>query len=92
MCRSVHDTPPCDKCFPQVHEYNKGIFELYNEVAGQFIMGMGGAVDLNIMAVAWVMDRMGVDEGEQLELCNRVRYFASLVLAEINRDAKKKVK
>jgi hypothetical protein len=53
-------------------------------------MGMGGAVDLNLLAIVWVMERMGVDVEEQLEMSGRVRFFASLVISEINKEAKKK--
>lgn len=89
VCRSVHDTPPCEKCFPGVHEYNAPIFRLYNEVAGQYIMGMDGAVDIDLKALIWIMEKLGVHESEQLAMSSAVRTFNSLVLAEITEEQKR---
>ena len=52
-------------------------------------MGMSGAVDINLTALVWIMERLGVAEDEQLEMSRKVRGFAGLVLEEIHKEQKK---
>lgn len=53
-------------------------------------MGSGGAIDINLMALIWIMDKQGVAESEQLHFSRKVRYFNGLVLEAISKSVKDK--
>ncbi|HML56579.1 MAG TPA: DUF1799 domain-containing protein [Solidesulfovibrio magneticus] len=66
-----------------MHPANALAADLYARCAGQLIVApMGGAVDINILAVACVMDRKGIPLEDQDELLEQVQQLAGVVLRE----------
>ena len=51
---------------------------------------MGGAIDINILAVACVMDRKGIPLEDQDELMEQVQQLAGVVLRERATEAERK--
>jgi hypothetical protein len=51
---------------------------------------MGGAIDINILAVACVMDRKGIPLEDQDELMEQVQQLAGVVLRERAAEAERK--
>jgi hypothetical protein len=54
------DDPPCDECEPEIMTENVVPFRVFSMVCDQHIMGFGGPVGLNLVAVFNVMDAMGI--------------------------------
>ena len=53
------EEPPCDTCCPKVWEGNESALRVFSIVQNQFIMGPGGPVDINQLAVWEAIDRFG---------------------------------
>ena len=71
----------CSSCFPGVHEYNKAAYIIYTECSDQYIMGMSGAICLNILAINSVMDDHEVQGGaDRLDIRRDVKKLSSMVL------------
>jgi len=73
--------PPCATCRPEVLPENSLKVEVYRRCCGQWIMSMGGAVDINLLAVKCVLDLMRVEESAQLELLEDVQFMAQTAIA-----------
>lgn len=68
-------------CQPAVHPFNRAAVELYNVVGDQVIVGFGGAVALNDIAVAYAMENyFEVRKREKLPLSMAVRRFCNKIL------------
>ena len=55
--------PPCDTCRPVMLDENEDAITLYSIVQNQWIMGPGGPVEINHLAVWSAIDRYGVKDG-----------------------------
>ena len=89
----AYDKPtPCDTCQPKALEINQPYLLLYQFVSDQYIMGPGGAIGLNFLAVDRAMDYFEVDPDERVEFYDKVRTIAAIVLTEQykQRDAEMK--
>ncbi len=82
--------PMCSTCFPGVHEHNIPFYTIYGHVSGQYLMGPGGAVGLNLLAVDKVLDYFDVPNDERLEFQMKVQTIANKVLATQHADAERK--
>lgn len=65
---------------------------LYNLVSDQYIIGAGGAVGLNFLAVERIALRAGVPDDEVLDFYEKVRLVCSVVLNEQNKEQERKRK
>ncbi|MHC1788517.1 MAG: DUF1799 domain-containing protein [Solidesulfovibrio sp.] len=90
------DGPPCSTCRPEVRPGNAEAYAIWARCSGQLIFaGMGQAVDINILAVMGLMDRIGIPFEEQDELLMKVQMLSGIVLGEqakrnkAERDAEK---
>ncbi len=88
ICRTAHDVPPCDDCFPNIHSYNEGVFLIYNECGDQYLMGSMGAVGLNMLAIELAMEYLDIDKKERLHFNREVRRFGSIVINERQKETK----
>ena len=55
--RTPPQEPPCDTCRPVMLDENEDAITLYSIVQNQWIMGSGGPVDINHLAVWEAIDR-----------------------------------
>ncbi|AGW13813.1 DUF1799 domain-containing protein [Megalodesulfovibrio gigas] len=74
------DGPPCWKCRPDVLPENTLAVDVYRRCSGQLIMGMGGAVDINLLAVKCVLDMLHIEESAHLELMEEVQLMAQTAI------------
>ena len=79
--------PPCETCRPRLDPANLEITRVYEQCAGQWIMGFSGAVDINIPAVKIVMDLEGVTD--QRRVLNGVRTLAREQIRKWNEEKPK---
>ena len=67
-CRILYgnkgEEPPCDACRPECFQENEAAIALYSIVQNQWIMGPGGPVDINHLAVWEAIDRYRVPDGK----------------------------
>jgi protein-arginine kinase activator protein McsA len=80
--------PPCSSCFPGTHEYNEDILEIFGYVNGQYISDYNHT--LNAIVVFDVLDRLGVDKTEQLNILKDLQYFNNIYVNEIKNKNKSK--
>ena len=86
---SGKDTP-CSSCRPDLLPGNVPFVTLYSYVSDQWIMGMSGAVGLNMQAIALAMDDFNIDHDERILFSTQVRLIANTVLDALKEDAKQK--
>jgi hypothetical protein len=90
--------PPCDRCFPSIHPYNRATYEVYVNSSSQLILGFDGAVSINILAIDLVIDRLNsmgvtdIEEGDKLELYNDVNQLFNVIKETSKRNTKAKSK
>lgn len=73
--------PPCNKCFPGVHPYNDPIMHLYHACGDQYIIGPGGAIGLNDLAVSSAMKNyFKVKKRDRLGLSLGVRKLVTMII------------
>ena len=94
VCERVYseanrDTP-CDTCRPELLPGNAPFVTLYSYVSDQWIMGVSGAVGLNMQAIALAMDDFDIDRDERVLFSTKVRIIANTVLDALKEDAKQK--
>ena len=65
---------------------------MYNMCSDQYLLGAGGAIGLNFLAVERIALYAGVPEDEILDFWERVRFITSVVLSEQHKDAESKRK
>jgi len=67
---------------PPSLEINRPYLQLYGFCSDQLIIGSGGAVGINLLAVDKAMDYFEVDMDERAHFFNQVRTITSIVLSE----------
>ncbi|EHJ49492.1 hypothetical protein DFW101_3496 [Solidesulfovibrio carbinoliphilus subsp. oakridgensis] len=72
--------PPCGKCRPDIAPGNVEAYGIWSRCRGQLILGFGGAVDINVVAVKTIMDLEEVED--QRECMAKVQTLAAIVLSE----------
>lgn len=83
--------PPCATCRPSVHPDNATAHAMYQRCSGQLIYApMGGAVDINILAVKCVMDLKRITERDQDEILEQVQALAGVIIYERAKDAERR--
>lgn len=98
MCRPTHadrgKQPPCNTCFPGVHEYNKETHEIYQYVSDQWLSGPRGAYALDITKVIAIIKESELSQPLVLELARNVCDLALEVLefVEIKTEQEQKIK
>ena len=70
---------------PPVLEINRPYLELYKLCSDQYIMGPGGAVGLNALAVDRMMDYREVEIDEREDFLMKVKLVAAHVIKEIRK-------
>lgn len=63
---------------PILHPDNQEVIEVYTRVMDQHIMGFGGPIALNLLAVDAVMDMIGVTDKKRV--FERVRFIYNFML------------
>ena len=63
--RTPPEEPPCEKCWVDIDPANMDALRIFNIVKSQFIMGMGGPVDINHLAVHEAMSLYGIENRQQ---------------------------
>lgn len=92
-CRMVHGSkvppqdPPCETCRPALLEENASAIELYSIVQNQWIMGPGGPVDINHLAVWEAIDRYQVRD--KAETFAKILTLSRWMLERINERREK---
>jgi hypothetical protein len=80
--RNPPGEPPCESCWVDVMPCNVEALRIYNLVQDQFIMGMGGPVAINHMAVHSAME---LEEVKERKACFRkVLALANRKISKIN--------
>jgi hypothetical protein len=68
-CREIYkekgEDPPCRDCLPPLDEENEQAVEVFMAVKNQVIMGFDRIIDINLLAVAKVMDIYGVKDQKE---------------------------
>lgn len=78
--------PPCGDCRPPLHPDNAVAHDIYLRTCNQLIVApMGGALDINILAVKAMMDLDGLDNETQRETMAQVQALARVVIGEQRR-------
>ena len=54
--------PPCGGCLPEIPEDDLEIIRVFEQCKTQVIAGAGGVIDLNDLAVAWWMEKLGISD------------------------------
>jgi hypothetical protein len=87
-CKSINagmeppQDPPCETCRPVTLEENEEAISLYSVVQNQWIMGPGGPVDINHVAVWEAIDRCGAQDGSRT--FRKILALSKWMLARIN--------
>jgi hypothetical protein len=88
-CRKVYDfknlPPPCEKCFPGVHERNRKAFELWRMVSGQWRFSFNGPAAMDIVAVESCLKINSIGEENSVYLANQLLTIGEVILAEWQR-------
>lgn len=91
-CRDTwHDfegEPPCAKCRPALLPANATAVEVYSRCSGQLIMGPGGAVDINVLAVLEIMELYETPDPE--ETLEKVQLIAGTVIRLQHEEAERR--
>lgn len=75
---------PCGECMPQAMEENKEAWMIFQISRNQLIVGgMGGVIDINIMAVKTVMDLYEIEN--QCECMEKVLQMAHIFIREMQK-------
>lgn len=67
---------------PPVLEINRPYLDLYRLCSDQYIMGPGGAIGLNALAIDRMMDYREVDMDEREDFLMKVKLIAAHVIKE----------
>ena len=81
---------PCATCFPGVHDYYAAAYRIYSDCSDQLLLGFGGAVSINIVAINLILDCYSVELEERLDFYRDVRHIFNLVSKEERAIAKAK--
>ena len=81
-------TPDCETCIPDLLPGNEDVMLIYNDVMGQFIMGPGGPIDIDLNAVYRSMNEHGIPDELQPEVKTQVRGLVHTMLKEWEKDNK----
>jgi hypothetical protein len=86
--------PPCERCFPSIHPYNRATYEVYVHCSGQLILGMSGAISVNILSIDLIIDRLNqsgvtdIEDGDRLDIYSDVNKLFSTIKEVISRKQK----
>ena len=84
--------PPCKSCRPELEQVNIPYFTLYYYCQDQYIMGEGGPVALNMLAINQAMQDYHVDDDEKIEFSLKVRKIAYVVISSQMEEAQQRAK
>jgi len=85
----IDKEPPCNKCFPGMHEDNEIIIDVFNLVNGQYISDNNYMIDGNFLFS--VLDRYDICKEDQLDIYKDIQYFNSIYVKSIkDKDGKNK--
>ena len=80
-------------CQPAVHPMNRATVDLYNVIGDQVIVGFGGAIALNDVAVAYAIDNyFEVKKRDKVKLSMAVRKFCNKILVIKHEKAQEKTR
>lgn len=71
--------PPCENCYPGVHEFNHNLYRLYGLVGDQFLMGPSGPVALSLPAIITGLEILDINRNDYEMAVNRIKSFVSLI-------------
>lgn len=80
--------PECSECFPGVHPFNVDAVDAYLLCSDQFIVGAGGPVALNLIALGYVLDNCFSGEIDKLDTIERVKVVATVVIGRLHEGMK----
>lgn len=83
---------PCKGCRPESLPETLPYLQLYTFCSDQYIVGGGGAIGLNFLAVDRAMDYFDIDQEERIDFYEHVRLIASVVLDRQYKDQESKRK
>jgi len=83
---------PCETCRPALLEDAQPYLHLYNLCSDQYIVGPGGALGLNFLAVEKIALRAGVPDDEILDFYEKLRNICSTVLEQQYEESERKRK
>ena len=69
---------------------NKDVYRIYAMCQGQFIMGPGGVVDIDLGTVFMVMDKTHIPENEQWHISERVRALSHHMIKLAQEESEQK--
>ena len=87
-CRTLYggrlppQEPPCDSCRPALLEENEAAIAIYSIVQNQWIIGPGGPVDINHLAVWEAIDRHRI--ADALGTFQKILTLSHWMLGRIN--------
>ena len=93
--RLYHDKgeePDCDSCIPPLLPVNQDVYRIYSVCQGQWIVGMGGAIDIDLKTLFRVMDVYDIPNESQRIVSERVRKLSQHMLKTSHDEAEQKRK
>jgi len=86
MWEKKGEWPPCEECLPELWDCNKDSWQVYAACNGQFIMGFGGAVALNHLAVWKYMDEYQIED--RVAVFEKVMAVSNEMIKKMHDEAK----
>lgn len=90
LCRKMYDRknedPPCDECLPPILYANRDAFEIWQKIRRQFIMGFGGPIDVNHLAIWRMIDERQITN--RMACFDKVCHAANVELEAMAADRK----
>lgn len=87
FCEVYEKPTPCDTCMPEAYRYNIPFLKVYAFCSDQYIVGGGGAIAINFLAVDRAMDYFEIDLDERVEFYDNIRSLVSQVLVFQRQDS-----
>lgn len=80
------ELPDCESCLPDLMPANLDAWRVYQATQNQLIMGFGGPISINQMAVWEFIDRHGIEY--PVETFEKVCAVSSSAISDMNEESK----
>ena len=81
--RNPPGEPPCEACWVETDPKNIDALKIFNIVRNQFIMGTGGPIDINQIAIHSAMELYGIKNRQKCFI--KVLQLAQQRISDINK-------
>ena len=89
-CKKMHEEkgklPDCENCLPPLNPSNMDAWQVYQVVQNQLIMGFGGPVSINQIAVWEYIDRHDIDN--PTDTFEKVIAVSARIIGDMNEESR----